>query len=97
MTAAVRWGFLAQRTPTTALREQAFAATRPAQATFAAPIALAGRGARAEPGPARLLPGGGASWRGTPPATAARRSAAGAAGHAHAPDAVSRLLAIPRG
>jgi hypothetical protein len=62
--AVVSW---AQRTPTEALREQAFAATRPAQgATFAAPVALGRPWRTAEPGLARLVPGGGAlvAWNG---------------------------------
>jgi hypothetical protein len=50
-----------QRVPTSALREQAFAASRPAQgAPFAAPVALGRPWRTAEPGVARLVPGGGA-------------------------------------
>jgi hypothetical protein len=50
-----------QRAPTSALREQAFAATRAAQgAPFGAPVALGRRWRTTEPGLARLVPGGGA-------------------------------------
>lgn len=56
--AVVAWS---QRTPTAALREQAFAASRPAQGgAFAAPVALGRPWRTAEPGLARLVPGGGA-------------------------------------
>jgi hypothetical protein len=56
--AIVAWS---QRAPTAALREQAFAAMRPATAApFAAPIALGRPWRNAEPGLARLVPGGGA-------------------------------------
>jgi hypothetical protein len=56
--AVVAWS---QRAPTSALREQAFAASRAAQgAPFAAPVALGRPWRTAEPGLARLVPGGGA-------------------------------------
>jgi hypothetical protein len=56
--AIVAWS---QRAPTGALREQVLAATRPAAAApFAAPTALGRPWRTAEPGLARLVPGGGA-------------------------------------
>jgi hypothetical protein len=56
--AVVAWS---QRAPIAALREQAFAASRPALgAAFAAPVALGRPWRTAEPGLARLVPGGGA-------------------------------------
>jgi hypothetical protein len=74
--AVVAWS---QRAPTGALREQAFAASRSAHgASFAAAVALGRPWRTAEPGPARLVPGGGAlvAWNAARYGGPARRRAA---------------------